>query len=334
MSAISPALKASPEQAATDRDRLLPKSSLHQTMEFGKSAVFVEISLGLVCLGLVALVYKMPGYKMAVLNLFFLPVALAGFSLGRYRAGVMALFCALGTSVVASTNLADFTWAISPPVALMSLCVWAAVLGLSAILIGTIGDDRKRALDELHDAYVGVLEVLSQYLQGANPRLKARAICVAELAQQVAVRMRLSPSEVDDVRVASLLYDIGRVEITTKVMRRAIDTLEGETPLAQPSTFRGLDLMMSLGSVLRGAIPLLLCQNQGGTPMSASGATSLSMPLGTEIIRATRAYYGLVGLEGRESGLSPAEAIQSLRSCNAAKYTSSVLDAMESVAVH
>jgi hypothetical protein len=333
MSAISPALKASYDPAKSDGDRVPPRSSLQQTMEFGKSTAFVEISLGVVCLGLVVLVYKMPGYKMAVLNLFFLPIALAGFSLGRYRAGVMALFCALGTSVVASTNLADFTWAISPPVALMSLCVWAAVLGLSAILIGTIGDDRKRALDELHEAYVGVLEVLSQYLQGANPRLKARAIGVAELAQQVAVRMRLSPSEIDDVRVAALLYDIGRVEITTRVMRRAIDTLEGDTSPAQPSTFRGLDLMMSLGSVLRGAIPLLLCQNQGGMPMTASSATSLTMPLGAEIIRVTRAYYGLVAVDGRESAHSPAEAIQSLRSCTAAKYNSDVLDALEAVAV-
>jgi hypothetical protein len=331
MSAISPTIKATSHESAAGGSPLA-SSSVRQTMEFNKSATFVEISLGLVCLGLVALVYKMPGYKMAVLNLFFLPVALAGFSLGRYRAGIMALFCALGTSVVASMNLDDFTWAISTPVAVLSLSVWAAVLGLSAILIGTIGDDRKRALDELHDAYVGVLEVLSQYLQGANPRAKARAACVAELAQQVAVRMKLSPGEVDDVRVASLLYDIGNVEITTKVMRRAIDTLEGEMTPAQSSTFRGFDLMISLGSVLKGAIPLLLCQNQGGAPMTASSGTSLKMPLGAEIIRATRAYYNLVGRDSKGSGLNPAEAIQSLRNCSATSYHAAVLEALESVA--
>jgi hypothetical protein len=331
MSAISPTVKGAPCEAA-GRGSPLSSSSLQQTMEFGKAAVFVEVSLGLVCLGLVVLVYKMPGYKMAVLNLFFLPVALAGFSLGRYRAGVTALFCALGTSVVASMNLNDFTLPISTPVAVLSLAVWAAVLGLSAILIGTIGDDRKRALDELHDAYVGVLEVLSQYLQGANPRLKARAACVAELAQQVAVRMKLSPADVDDVRVAALLYDIGSVEITTKVMRRAIDTLEGEMVSTQSSTFRGLDLMMSLGSVLKGAIPLMLCQNQGGSPMAATAAASAKMPVGAEIIRAARAYYGLVSLDGKSSGVSPAEAVHSLRSCSTTSYNPGVLDALEGVA--
>jgi hypothetical protein len=331
MSQLSPTLKASPREAVTNRGSLLDNKSLHQTMEFSKSSTFVEIFLGLVCLGLVVMILIMPGYKMAILNLFFLPVALGGFALGRYRAGVMALFCVLGTSIVASMDLSHFTWAISTPVAVLSLSVWAAVLGLSAILIGTIGDDRKRALDELHDAYVGVLEVLSQYLQGANPRLKARAICVAELAQKVAIHMRLSPSEVDDVRVASLLYDIGRVEITTRVMRRAIDTLEGEMAPSQPSTFRGLDLMMSLGSVLRGAIPLLLSQNQNVSSISKNGDAAVKIPLGAEIIRATRAYYDLVGLDANESGVEPAEAVHLMRFCTTTRYNPIVLDVLDTL---
>jgi len=257
---------------------------------------------------------------------------LAGFVLGRYRAGVLALFCALGTSIVASLNLIDFTWAISTPIAVLSLAVWAAVLGLAAILIGTLGDDRRRALDELHEAYVGVVEVLSQYLQGANPRVKARSIRMAELAQEVAVRMRLSPSDVDDIRVASLLYDIGRVEITTRVMRRAIDTLEGEMVPSQPSTFRGLDLMLSLGSVLRGAIPLLLCQNQGASSATTADAAPVNIPLGAEIIRATRAYCDLVGCGVDEPGSSPAEAIHSLRYESPIAYNPRVLDVLKSVA--
>jgi hypothetical protein len=327
MAGVGSILGGSAAQRTTKDAAMQRKSSLDETLEFGKASTFVEFSLGLVCIGLIAMVYVMPGYKMAILNLFFLPIALAGFSLGRYRAGVMALFCALGTSVVASMNLSNFTWAISPPVAVLSITIWAAVLGLSAIMIGTIGDDRKRALDELHEAYVGVLEVLSQYLQGANPRLRAKGACVAELAQRVAVQMRLPPSEVDDVRVASLLYDIGRVEITTRVMRRAIDTLEGDSP-QQSSTFRGMDLMMSLGPVLRGAIPLLLSQNQGA---AATASNPVNAPQGAEIIRVARAYFGMVGFPGEPSRVSVPEAIQSLRDCTTTNYDPQVVEALEIV---
>ena len=333
MSVFGLPVKASPCETLADRCCWLPENDANQSRDFLKSVTFVEILLSLTCLALMFMLHTMPAGKMAILNLFFLPVSLAGFALGRYRAGALALFCALGTSIVASLNLADFTLPVSIPVAVSSLAIWAAVLGLAAILIGSIGDDRKRALGELHEAYVGVVEVLSQYLQGANPRLKARSARMAELAQQVAARMRLSAGEIDDIRVASLLYDIGHVEITTKVMRRAIDTLEGETAPSQPSTFRGLDLMLSLGSVLRGAIPLLLCQNQSGSLAMTADAASVKIPLGAEIIRATRAYCSLLNSSIDKSGPNPAEAIHSLRNCGSIAYNPRVLDALESIEV-
>jgi hypothetical protein len=332
MSVFGLPVKASPCETLADRCCWISDDDVRESGEFLKSVMFVEILLSLVCLALMFMLNIIPGGKMAILNLFFLPVALAGFALGRYRAGALALFCALGTSIVASMNLGDFTLATSVPVAVASLAIWAAVLGLAAILIGSIGDDRKRALGELHEAYVGVVEVLSQYLQGANPRLKERSTRMAELAQQVAVRMRLSAGDIDDIRVASLLYDIGHVEITTKVMRRAIDTLEGDAVSTQPSTFHGLDLMMSLGSVLRGAIPLLLCQNQTGS-MAMTADASVKIPLGAEIIRATRAYCHLIESNVDKSGPTHAEAIRSLRNSGATEYNSRVLDVLESIEV-
>ena len=60
--------------------------------------------------------------------------------------------------------------------------------------------------------------------------------------------------------------------------------------------------MLSLGSVLRGAIPLLLCQNQGGSLAMTADAASVKIPLGAEIIRATRAYCNLVDSDTRQVG--------------------------------
>ena len=42
------------------------------------------------------------------------------------------------------------------------------------------------AVEELHEAYVGVVSVLATYLQSANPNAKARSTRVAELSQAVA----------------------------------------------------------------------------------------------------------------------------------------------------
>ena len=65
----------------------------------------LEIILILICLALCCLLHSVGTCRMIVLNLFFLPVVLAAFFLGRYRAGVLALLCVMCVAVVMSLDL-------------------------------------------------------------------------------------------------------------------------------------------------------------------------------------------------------------------------------------
>jgi hypothetical protein len=283
----------------------------------------LEVMIIVLTLGITVLLYRMQVYRMVILNLYFLPVTLSGFFLGRYRAGVIAVLCVLGASVVTAMNLADA--AGTPLLTAFAVAVWASVLGLTALLTGTLSDERTDQLEELHDAYVGVVEVLSQYLQGAHPRLKARSIRVAELSHNVAARLRFSPREIDDIRVAALLYDVGNIEITSRVIRRAIDTLDSDTGKQEPQTIQGMDLMLSLASVLNGAVPLLLNQQDGHD----GGQDNANAPLGARIISAVREYDALT--DGASGGhrLEPAAAIQELRHNRSPGYDPAILTALE-----
>jgi response regulator RpfG family c-di-GMP phosphodiesterase len=201
-----------------------------------------------------------------------------------YRAGVLALFSAITASVVTFAKLPAIT-AGSPPLAVgLAVLVWAAALGLTAMLIGALSDDRLKKIQELHEAYVGVVEVLSQYLQSANPQLKAQTLRVAELSGKVAEAIGLSGREIDDIRVAALLYNVGNIEVTARVIHRAAAACESEPLGSGQCTFQGTELMLSLTSVLRGAVPLLL--NQEREASSPSGF----VPIGAKIIRLARAY--------------------------------------------
>ena len=302
-------------------------------MTKGKDLFSLEVALLVVCLGLTCLLYVMQGYKMVILNLFFLPIALGGFFLGRYRAGVLALTCVIAASGVTAFQLADLAPPVSPLVVALAVAVWAAVLGLVALLIGTLSDDRISKVRELHDAYVGVVEVLTQYLQSAHPNVKALSIRIAELSQKVAAAMRLSPREIDDIRVAALLHDMGNVEITTKVIRRAVGSIEHEATGAEAHTFQGADLMLSLGSVLKGAVPLLLNQNESGPESYVVGPpeTAPEIPLGARIIRAVRAYATLAESPLGIAKFAPVEIVKELRGNPTSGLDPHVLDALERV---
>jgi HD-GYP domain-containing protein (c-di-GMP phosphodiesterase class II) len=291
----------------------------------------LEGTLFLIALALTCLLYWVQGYKMVVLNLFHLPIVLAAFYLGRHRAGILALVCVLLASAVAALDLEAFASTTSPMVIGLAVTVWAAVIGLNAIFVGTLSDERSRKLQELHDAYVGVVEVLSHYLKSADRTLEHRSKRIAELSQQVAKQLRLSEKEIDDVRVASLLQGMSNIEVTAKVIRKAVGDLRKATS-PEEHTFQGSDLVHSLGGVLTGALPLILnhtdCVNLEFSDMESY--SSAEMPFGAMIIRTVSDYDDFVYGTGA-SCMTPDEAIKAMRADLDADYHPAVVHALEQV---
>jgi HD-GYP domain-containing protein (c-di-GMP phosphodiesterase class II) len=286
----------------------------------------LEIMLVLVTLGLACLLHATTAVKLMVLNLFYLPVVLAGFFLGRYRAGVLALLSVVVATIVVMSDLHGFMSDMTPLMVAIAVTLWGAVLGLTSLLVGTLCDDRDSKATEAHEAHVGVVEVLARYLQSANPTLQHRALRVAQLSELVARRMRLSAKEIDDIRVAALLVDMENIEITARVIRKAVDELEDSHDIEQ-RTFNGTELVQSLGSALKGAFPLLLAQT-AHAPGDVNGA---EVPFGARIIRAVRALVQLTDSSWDRSNLSPQHALDDLRTDVDADYHPAVLHALEEV---
>lgn len=301
------------------------------TAKLTKDRNVFEIMLIVVVMGTTVLLYRMGVHKMVTLNLFFLPIVLSGYYLGRHSAGVLAFFSALCVTLATALDGSELAAYQSPVMVGLVLTVWAGVLGLTALLVGTLCDERAATVEELHAAYVGVVEVVSKYLQGANPRFKTRSVRVAELSQAVAEELHLSRKEIDDVRVGVLLHDLGDVEVTTKLLNRAIDVLEakGETP--GKYTFLGTDLAQSLGSVLTRTSPLLLLQDDTVRDcLDSEERAAAGLPIGARIIRAVRAYDALTAGDSGERKARPANALAALR--KEGSHDARVLEAIEKIA--
>ncbi len=291
---------------------------------------FVEVALVVIFVALCWLLYMTGTYRMVVLHLFYLPVVLAAFFLGRYRAGVLALLCAIGAAVVVTLDVTALVVYDSPLVMWLALAIWSAVLGLAAILVGTLSDERTAKIAELHDAYVGVVEVLSRYLNSADPKANDQATRVSLLSQAVAARMGLPDKEADNIRVAALLQDINHIEVTAKVIRKAVGDLK-QRPRANTAehTFHGSDLVCSLGAVLTGAWPLLLdhgdCLDQAEKGESVVGLAPAAV--GASIIRTVNRYVTLLSREPHLA--NPGEALDALREDLEGDHNPAVVGALE-----
>lgn len=294
------------------------KSERHQELT-------LEIMLVLVTAAISCLLYHTESMKVIVLNLFYLPIVLAGFFLGRYRAGVLALLAVVTATIVICMDFTGFGTMNSPVAIGLTVTLWGSVLGLTALLVGTLCDDRDARRVEAHEAQVGVVEVLSRYLQSANPALESRAKRVASLSEQVARKMRLSSREIDDIRVAALLIDMENIEITARVIKKAVGAIEDDSALKQ-RTFHGTELVQSLGTVLTGAFPLLL-----NTSEEAAAAEGHSVPFGSRIIRTVRAYEAMESDPWQHGDRSPESFIDELQTGLDCEHHPAVLHALRLV---
>jgi len=106
--------------------------------------------------------------KSIVLNFFYLPVLSAGYFLGR-RMGILTAILSILVVVISALFLpVTFFRDRESFNVLAQLFSWGGFLILASIVVGTLYEQNERRLQDLKNAYIGVLEILSKYLESTD----------------------------------------------------------------------------------------------------------------------------------------------------------------------
>src|SRR6202790_5163216 len=166
-----------------------------------------------------------------VLTFYNLPTLMAAYYFGRRRAMAAAMASIL---FVVWMNLINpkalggsFEWKTQGLLAWSDLCVWAGFLLISAYASGSLYELGERRLAELRETYYGVLQILNQFI-GNDKFTQNHSYRVSVYATTIAAEMRLPDQQIEDVRAAALLHDIGKLEISRDIHYKAarLDAVE------------------------------------------------------------------------------------------------------------
>lgn len=146
-------------------------------------------------------------YKVAFLSFYFLPVIIAGFYVGRTTA--------VWSSVLIVSLVAFFQVAVGlegdPGLdahMALTLIPWAGFLILTGHVVGTLVMQRDRAARDLRETYITMLELLTFYLESKD-RHRGHSYRVAQRATDIASELGMGERELESLRVAALLHEIG-----------------------------------------------------------------------------------------------------------------------------
>ena len=251
--------------------------------------------------------------KSIVLNFYYLPVLSSGYFLGRRMGVLTAIFSIL--VVVISTLLFPETFFKGEEFSnkLAELFSWGGFLILASIAVGTLYERNERRLKDLKNAYIGVLEILSKYLESTDRYTKGHSVRVSELAMETAIAMELPRSEVGNIRVAGLLHDIGKIEVSGEILRKAAELSSEERELMDEHTIKGAYLLSSVGSVLKEVVPMVVSHHKYFmSGIGDKGNEMKNIPLGARVIAVVDAFDAMTTDRPYRKGMAPWEALEEI----------------------
>lgn len=229
-------IPSAPTVPAVSQERLTPETPLasHRGLDRAKWFVvehFEQILVLLLVFSLLAIHWVIDD-KFAFLNFYYLPIILAGFFLGRRTAVLSAvLIVALVLFYQQFEGLAE-----APGfhlLALLTLAPWAGFLILTAYVVGRLSDQRQERLSDLKNAYLATLELLTLHLETTEKQQEGHSQRVAALALRLGEVVGLRGDDVENLRVAALLHEVGSREPRLLRLLSQSSGASGDLPVAR-----------------------------------------------------------------------------------------------------
>lgn len=149
--------------------------------------------------------------KFAFLSFYYLPIILAGFYGGRrFAVGSGFFVVALVLFFHATQGLGDAPGLSED--ALLTLVPWGGFLILTGYVVGGLAEQRAARLTDLKNAYLATLEVLTFHIESAETNQEGHSTRVAELAAAMGAELKLPTGEVENLRIAALLHEVGTAD--------------------------------------------------------------------------------------------------------------------------
>ncbi len=173
--------------------------------------------------------------KFAFLSFYYLPIILAGFYGGRRFAVVAGLFIASLVFFFQATQGLGMDPGLTQD-ALMLLIPWGGFLILTGYVVGGLAEQRAARLADLKNAYLATLEVLTFHIESADRHQEGHSTRVAELSGAIGVELKLTENEIENLRIAALLHEVGTAD--HRLLRLLSRSVTDET-LAVARALRG-----------------------------------------------------------------------------------------------
>ncbi len=269
----------------------------------------------------------------AFLNFFYLPVLIGAYFFGRRYATLSALFSIILVSLIAYYYPAAFTLTVNDGLyRWLDIATWGSFLIITGYLMGHLYEKKERANKEIMKTYQGIIEMMSLIIDSTDKASQSHSYRVSVIAGMIAREMGMSEMWVENIRIAALLHDLGRLGVSSEILKRIDKITSEEYGRMEIRTMRGTDTLEPLCGKILDILPSILYNREKFDGSGDFHMAGDEIPLGARIIAVADMYDSLVSdLPSRKDLSTAADVQEQLMAHAQADFDPGVLKALISV---
>jgi len=266
------------------------------------------------------------------------------------QVGVMAALAVTTDYLVHRTSPLEAMWlaiwacridALLTPIAYMVAAVGerqpAAVLAVAPVLallqvFSSERRDRIAAALELNQAYRGTVMVLSDVVEAEDNYTASHCRSVVELASAVADDLGLSSTTKQELEIAALLHDVGKIAIPNEILNKPAKLTEVEFDLMKTHTVEGQALLDRVGGRLARVGEIVRsCHERWDGRGYPDGLAGDEIPVAARIVFCCDAYSAMTTDRPYRRAMTMDGALQELRENSGTQFEPRVVESLERV---
>jgi putative nucleotidyltransferase with HDIG domain len=210
------------------------------------------------------------------------------------------------------------------------IIAWGGILIVTAFTMGTLHENHEARIVELRQTYYGLLHILRQFT-AKDKYTENHSYRVSIYSAKIATHLGFNNQRIEDVKSAALLHDIGKLDISRKILYKAARLTQEEYKEMKKHVEKGTDLLEPVGGPLSRIIPIILSHHDKYDGSGYHTVGGEEIPLEARIIAVADVYDSLTSDRPYRKAMSPFDAKEIIVKGSGTDFDPEIVEAFVSV---
>jgi putative nucleotidyltransferase with HDIG domain len=264
-----------------------------------------------------------------LLQLYVIPTIFSAYFFGRRHAVLTAVASILLVGLVLYFNsdlFKEMEQSNSVNGQWYEIMAWASMLVIIAYSMGTLYERQAFQMQELRKTYRGLLVILRHFIS-KDKYTENHCYRVSIYSAKIATYLGLAPQQIETVRAAALLHDIGKIDIGREILYKAAQLTEEERNTMKNHVELGADILDLAETSLGNIIPVVLAHHDKYDGSGYHPIKGKKIPIEAKVLSVADVYDALVSDRPYRKAVSPFEAKEIIVKGSGKDFDPKVVDA-------